>query len=117
MRPTSVAPASTDELAGSSKLPDQIPRPYLLPRHDQLSCSIHKTELIPQQHASHVAVLQIIDPALAELLVPVLDDLQAAIDLADRFITKVEQVGIEKREMPIGLVPAGHIVPGRAAHT
>jgi len=71
---------------------------------------------VPQQHAAHAALAQVVDHSLPERFLPVFDDLEARIELAHRLVAEVEEVGVEERQMVVRLCPTGHVAPGHAPH-
>jgi len=81
----------------SRRLADEPRGPQGLAQAIVAARGIHKAESVPQQHAANVVVFQIVYNSPAKFRLPILDYCQAAIDLADRPIAKVEQVGIEMR--------------------
>src|SRR2546423_567362 len=64
---------------------------------------------VPEQPAARRAVRVVGDDAFAVRLLPVLDGLEPRIDLADGFVSEVEEVGVEEREVLVGLRRAGHV--------
>ena len=93
-------------LKAASQLDDQGP---ILPRRSSGRCGarlrdetprfVHLAEDAPGQHASHAAVRQVVDDTCAERLFPVGDDLEPRIEHADGFVTEVEEVRVEERQM------------------
>jgi hypothetical protein len=59
---------------------------------DQLSCVVELVPDVPEQHAARLAVLDVRDDALSVRLLPVLDHLEAGVDLPDRLVAEVEEV-------------------------
>src|SRR5664280_2462873 len=66
-------------------------------------CRLHLVPHVPEQHAAHAPVLQVIDDPLAVGDLPVLDRLEAGVHLAHRLVAEVEEVRIESGQMAVGL--------------
>ena len=56
---------------------------------------------VPEEHAARPAVLDVSHDALAVRLLPVLDRLEPRVDLPDRLVAEVEQVGVEERQVVV----------------
>src|SRR5436190_16286332 len=76
---------------------------------DQLACVVDLVPHVPEQHAARFAVLDVRDDALAVRLLPVLDHLEAGVDLPDRLVAEVEEVGVEERQVVVRSGRAGHV--------
>src|SRR5580765_5831778 len=76
---------------------------------DELTRVVDLVPDVPKQHAARPAVLDVRDDALAVRLLPVLDRLEPRVDLPDGFVPKVEEVGVEKRQVVVRLCSAGHV--------
>src|SRR5690606_16987101 len=59
--------------------------------------------------------LEVVDHALAERLLPVLDHGEVRVQVADGLVAQVEQVGVEERQVVVRLGRAGHGAAGGAA--
>ena len=68
---------------------------------DQLCGSGNLSPCIPQQDTAYALIAQIVNNALAERLLPVLDNIKTGIKFSHRFIAQIKQIGIEKRLMTI----------------
>src|SRR5450759_5899855 len=77
----------------------------------------HLVPHIPQEHAPHSSVAQVVDDTLLEgLLLPVLHCLQPRVGIADGFITQLKQVRVEVGQVIVTLARTGHVPAGGAAH-
>src|SRR5712692_2717157 len=68
---------------------------------DQSARVVHLPPDIPQQHAAHAAVLEVIHDSFAERLLPILDRGEARVEIPDGFVAAVEQVRVEEREVVV----------------
>src|SRR6185312_3629744 len=90
----------TDHAAGTA---NQLPRRVQFVRD------------VAQEDAAHPVVRQIVDDAFVVRLLPVGDRLERRIDVADRLVSEVEQVGEEVGHARVHLVVARHVLPGDQA--
>src|SRR4051812_3441293 len=78
-------------------------------RANQLTGVVELVPHVPEQHAARLAVLDIRDDALPVRLLPVLDHLEAGVDLSHRLVAEVEQVGVEERQVVVRGGGARHV--------
>src|SRR5260370_2708793 len=96
-------------LGGETALEGRRPKRSGL--RDESARVVHLPPRVPQQDATHATVFQVVDHALAHRLLPVGYGLEPRVQLADRLVAELEQVGVEERQVAI-LRPAGR--PGHA---
>src|SRR5437867_10346596 len=83
---------------------------------DELPCRVHLAPHVPQQDATHPAVLEVVDNALAERLLPVRDGLMTDVQVTDRLVAEFKKVRIEEREVVIRRGRACHVSAGVLPH-
>src|SRR5207244_5304393 len=83
---------------------------------DQGSRRVHLAPRVPEQHAAHATLLEVVDHPLPERLLPLGDRLKAGVYIPDGFITQLKEVGVEEGEMVIGRWPARHVQTSLVAH-
>src|SRR5436305_3143749 len=89
---------------------DKRPLADGFPRHDQLARSVDLVPDVPHEESTRPAVVvDIRDRPLAIRLVPGLDGREARVDLSDGLVAEVEHVGVEKRNVVVDLIRAGHV--------
>jgi hypothetical protein len=69
-----------------------------------------------QENSSNAVVREVVDHAFVKFLQAVLNHFHAAVDLTNRLIAEIEQIRVEKRQMPIRRGSARHVVAGDASH-
>src|SRR5690348_14145990 len=68
---------------------------------DQLPSRIHLTPDVPQKHPEYPCVSEIVNHAFAVRFFPVLDGLQARVQLTNSFIPEVKQIRIEEGKVMV----------------
>src|SRR5262249_33815241 len=88
-------------------------RPWL---GDQSSGGVHLLPDVPQQHAPHPAIPQVVDHPLPVRLLPVGYGLKPGVHLAYGLVAQLEQVRVEEREVVVGDGSTGHRLARQPTH-
>src|SRR5436305_1880773 len=79
-------------------------------RFDQLARGVGLVPHVPEQEPARLpVVVDIRDRSLPVRLLPRLDGRQARVDLADRLVAELEEIGVEERDVVVRLVGPGHV--------
>src|SRR5262245_13857862 len=89
---------------------DKRPFCHRAAREDQLARGVDLVPDVPEQDAARPPlVVDVRDDALAVRLVPTLHRRKARVELADRLVAEIEEVGVEERNVVIRHVGARHV--------
>src|SRR5512135_2384506 len=83
---------------------------------NQLAGGLNLLPHIPQQHASHATVLQVVDDAFFVGSLPVGKSLQVCVHFADGLVSQIEHIGVKERQMMVGLRSARHVPARHPSH-